>query len=359
MDTISGFLAPLLIIAAITLLHIVLPARYIKGYINNPDTSDKMLYRLNGLLVLAFSAAIWFSLGNYGNLPYNWLYLHRWEGLAGACLLGLIFSAIVVFNYKPVRKNILADFFLGRAENISINKGRIDLKMWLYMVGAIILELNVLSFAAHHNMTYGSEASPGILITSLLLTWFVTEYLFFERVHLYTYDIFAERVGFKLGWGCLVFYPFFYTIPLWSTVHLPDPGLSSLYYILPVIIFFTGWGLARGANMQKYHFKRDPDKRFLWIKPESITDGKNTLLVNGFWGTSRHINYLGEILMASGIALATGYPETGWPWLYPLYYVILLFTREWDDDRRCAAKYGELWTEYKKRVKYRIIPFVY
>jgi len=40
MDTISGFLAPLLIIAAITLLHIVLPARYIKGYINNPGTSD-------------------------------------------------------------------------------------------------------------------------------------------------------------------------------------------------------------------------------------------------------------------------------------------------------------------------------
>ena len=359
MNTISGFLAPLLIIAVITLLHVLLPGRYVKGYINIPGTTDKMLYRLNGLLVLAFSATIWFSLGNYGNLPYNWLYLHRWEGLAGACLLGLIFSAVVVFNYKPVRKNILADFFLGRAENISINKGRIDLKMWLYMVGAILLELNVLSFAAHHNMTYGSEASPGILITSLLLTWFVTEYLFFERVHLYTYDIFAERVGFKLGWGCIVFYPYFYTVPLWSTVHLPDPGLSSLYYILPVIIFFTGWGLARGANMQKYHFKRDPDKRFLWIKPESITDGKNTLLVNGFWGTSRHINYLGEILMASGIALATGYPETGRPWLYPLYYVILLFTREWDDDRRCAAKYGDLWSEYKKRVKYRIIPFVY
>ena len=111
--------------------------------------------------------------------------------------------------------------------------------------------------------------------------------------------------------------------------------------------------------MQKYHFKKDPDKRFLCIKPESITDGKNILLVNGFWGASRHINYLGEILMASGIVLATGYPETGWPWLYPLYYVILLFTREWDDDRRCAAKYGELWAEYKKRVKYRIIPFVY
>ena len=359
MDSILGYFAPLIIIAAITLLQIILPGRYIKGYINIPGSEEKVVYRLNGLLVLAFSAAIWFSLGNYCNLPYNWLYIHRWEGLVGACILGLIFSAVVVFKYKPVRKKILADIFLGRAENISVNKGRIDAKMWLYMIGAVILELNVLSFAAHHNIIFGAEASTGVLVASLLLTWFVTEYLIFERVHLYTYDIFAERVGFKLGWGCIVFYPFFYTIPLWSTVHLPDPGLSTLYYILPVIIFLTGWSLARGANMQKYYFKRFPERKFLWIKPESITDGKSTLLVNGFWGASRHINYLGEILMATGIVLATGYPNIIWPWLYPLYYVILLFTREWDDDRRCAAKYGELWTEYKKRVKYRIIPFIY
>ena len=31
----------------------------------------------------------------------------------------------------------------------------------------------------------------------------MAEYLNFEQVHLYTYDIMAERVGFKLGWGCL------------------------------------------------------------------------------------------------------------------------------------------------------------
>jgi protein-S-isoprenylcysteine O-methyltransferase Ste14 len=48
-----------------------------------------------------------------------------------------------------------------------------------------------------------------------------------------------------------------------------------------------------------------------------------------------------------------------WPWLYPLYYVLLLFTRQNDDDRRCSAKYGELWDEYKKRVPWRIIPHIW
>ena len=115
-----------------------------------------------------------------------------------------------------------------------------------------------------------------------------------------------------------------------------------------------GWCLARGANMQKFYFKIQPDKPFLGITPETVTDGERTLLVNGFWGLSRHINYLGEILMASGIALAVGYPGAIWPWLYPLYYVVLLFPRERDDDRRCAAKYGPLWQEYTSLKKQEV-----
>jgi hypothetical protein len=45
--------------------------------------------------------------------------------------------------------------------------------------------------------------------------------------------------------------------------------------------------------------------------------------------------YLGGILMSCGIALSAGYPAV-WPvWLYPLYYVCLLFTRQADYDKVC------------------------
>ena len=231
--------------------------------------------------------------------------------------------------------------------------------MWLYLTGAILLELNALSFTAHHWMLYGEQASAGIFLSAALLTWFIIDYFIFEEVHLYTYDLFAERVGFKLGWGCLVFYPYFYPVFLWSTADLPDPHTPFWLLLIYVLIFFAGWILSRGANLQKYYFKRNPDRAFLGIMPETITDGKNILLVNGFWGISRHINYSGEILMASGIILCTGYPFMIWPWLYPLYYVVLLFTRQRDDNKRCALKYGELWKTYEKRVPYKIIPFVY
>ncbi len=359
MENFSGFIAPVVIMAVVFILNAYLPARRVSGYITKPGSLDKMKYRINGIFVFIVVVALWFILGITGIVPFDYLYNYRWHGLAGACSLGLVFTLVLVLPRKPVRKSSAADLFLGRVENLQVLNGRVDIKMWLYLAGAIMLELNILSFTAYHLMAYGEAASPGILLSATLLSWFVIEYLIFEEVHLYTYDIFAERIGFKLGWGCIVFYPYFYTISLWATVALPDPHTPSWLLAVYAVIFFSGWMLARGANMQKFFFKRDPQRSFIGIVPAIITDDKKSLLVNGFWGISRHINYLGEILMASGIILCTGYPGLIWPWLYPLYYVLLLFTRQYDDDRRCSAKYGELWAEYRKRVPWRIIPHIW
>ncbi|MBK7408915.1 MAG: DUF1295 domain-containing protein [Saprospirales bacterium] len=359
MTPILGFLTPLLIYAIITALHYWLPGRWITGYVKHPETGELLKYRLNGRLVLIVCIGLWFLLGYMGWVPYDWLYTVRWYSLAGAFTIGLVFSLRMVLPYPSTGKSFLADFFLGRLENPQLQGGRIDAKMWLYLIGAVMLELNVLAFSGHHHMTFGDAASPGIFLCAALVTYFVFDYLTFEKVHLYTYDIFAERVGFKLGWGCLTFYPYFYAIALWSTVHLPQSAMSGWGYIGAAITFFLGWTLARGANMQKFFFKTQPTRTFLGIRPESISDGEKSLLVNGFWGLSRHVNYLGEILMGVGIAWSAGYTGMIWPWLYPLYYVALLLPRQLDDDKRCAAKYGELWKQYKQRVKYRVIPFLY
>lgn len=359
MEKLAGFLAPALVYLFISLLNAFLPGRWITGYVNKPGTTEKTRYRLNGLLVLIVVIIAWALLGYYGIIDWDWLYLNRWYSLAGAITFGLIFSLVVVLPHPAVRKSFFTDFYLGRLQNMELWRSGVDAKMWLYMVGAIMLELNALSFAAHHYIIYGVQGSAGIYLSTALLTYFVFDYFVFEYVHLYTYDLFAERVGFKLGWGCIAFYPYFYAIQLWSTVDLPGADTPAYLLVLYVLIFFAGWGLARGANMQKYFFKRDPQRVFLGIKPETITDGKKTLLVNGFWGKSRHINYLGEVLMASGIILCVGHPFMLWPWLYPLYYIALLFPRQADDDKICAVKYGPLWKEYVKKVPYRIIPYIY
>jgi delta14-sterol reductase len=359
MDKVIGLLTPALIYLLIFILNIIVPGRWVVGYATRTKSTEKLRYRLNGLPILFIVVLSWFFLCRSGYIAWDWLYLYRWYGLAGAIIFGLIFSLIIVIPYPSVKSCFLADFYLGRLENPQLWGGRVDAKMWLYLVGAVMLELNVLSFAAHHYILYGEHASRGIYLCTGLLTFFLIDYLTFEEVHLYTYDLFAERVGFKLGWGCIAFYPFFYAIPLWSTVELPDMHTPVYLLVIYAVIFFTGWSMSRGANLQKYFFKKDPTKIFLGIKPEAISDGKKTLLVNGFWGLSRHINYLGEILMSTGIVFAVGHPFLLWPWLYPLYYVVLLFPRQIDDDKRCQEKYGPLWVEYLKRVPYRIIPYIY
>lgn len=360
MPDLVGYLAPFVIYAALLALHLLLPARQVDGYVRDPETGAPLRYRLNGLVVLFVAVFIWVLVGWLEWLPFDWLYHHRWAGLAGACSIGLLFTAWVVLPAPSTGKPLLTDLFLGRHENPQFLGGRVDAKMFLYLVGAVMLELNALSFAAHHYMRFPEDPSIGVAVHLALLTWFVCDYMLFERVHLYTYDLFAERVGFKLGWGCLTFYPYFYAIGLWSIVDRPNPEVSPMLTIGAALVFFCGWSLARGANMQKFTFKTDPERVFLGIfEPEVVSDGARKLLCSGFWGVSRHVNYLGEILMATGLALALGYPTSVWPWLYPLYYVALLLPRERDDDRRCASKYGELWTRYTARVRYRIIPGIY
>lgn len=355
----DAFFAPLAVYTTVLLLHLVLPGRWTDGYVLDPATSQPLRYRLNGLPVLGVTIAGYATACLLGWIPWGFFYLHRWEMAAGACALGILFTLAIVLPAPP-RQGLLADLYLGRLANPQWGGGRLDAKMILYLVGAVMLELNVLSFAAYHVETHPSDPSSGVILYALLFTFFVTEYLHFEQVHLYTYDFMAERVGFKLGWGCLVFYPFFYPVGLWAVADRPDPHTPAPLLAVYALVFFAGWILARGANLQKFQFKRDRNaKAFGVLAPHAISgDGKH-VLASGFWGLSRHINYLGEILMASGLTLSLGYPLALGPWLYPLYYVALLVPRQIDDDRRCAEKYGPLWQEYCERVPSRIIPGVY
>lgn len=359
-DFVAGFFAPWMIYALILGMHLALPTQKVVGYVRDDVTGKPLEYRLNGALVLALLILLWVAMSGAGVLSWDWLYDHRWSSLVGSCVLGLLFSLAIVLPARSSGRSFLADLYFGRVKNRQFLNARMDVKMFLYLVGAAMLGLNLLSFTAHHVLTFGSDSSPGVLLYCTLFFWFVVDYLLFERVHLYTYDIFAERVGFKLGFGCLTFYPYFYLVGLWVAADLPDPGTPPWLLVTYAIVFFVGWTLARGANMQKYFFKTDPERAFLgFVRPKALSDGGNMLLFSGFWGVARHVNYLGEILMAAGLTLILGYPDRWIIWLYPLYYVVLLVTRERADERRCAAKYGVLWEEYVRLVPRRIIPWLY
>jgi len=357
----TPLLWPALIYLALVVLHLALPARRVEGYVVDPLTGEKLRYRLNGLAVTAVALACWAMSCRLGWAAWDAFYLHRWEMVAGACVPGVALTLAIVMPVRTRSSNgLLRDLYLGRLENPRWGSRVLDAKVVLYLAGAVMLELNVLSFTAHHVLTHGADPSAGVFLYAAGFSFFVFDYLTFEEVHLYTYDFMAEKVGFKLVWGCLVFYPFFYCIGLWNLAGASDPHTSPVLLAIYALTFLAGWVLSRGANLQKFQFKRDPAARaFGFLDPAAVSAGGKHVLTGGFWGLSRHINYLGEILMAVGLTLSLGYPQAPVPWLYPLYYVVLLFPRQADDDRRCAARYGALWQEYCRRVPYRIIPYLY
>ena len=173
MQNLLGFIAPFLIYAYIFLLNVLLPGRWVTGYVTKEGTDEKLRYRLNGLLVLITTVGTWFALCYFDVLEWDWFYQVRWPALAGAIVFGLLFSLVIVIKHPKRQANFLVDFFLGRAANPQLWGGKVDAKMWLYLIGAVLLELNILSFAAHHHITFGAESSPGIFLATALLTYFI------------------------------------------------------------------------------------------------------------------------------------------------------------------------------------------
>ena len=363
-EAIAGFFTPLVIFAVFFLAQLILPGKRVPGYVINPQTGKPRNYRLNGIVVFAVALIVWaFELTG---MPREWFYRSSIYAVVGGTVFTTIFAIIAVFSQPEGKiKNPLLALWDGRAQEISFFNERFDIKMYFYVVGGTMLALNALSGAAYNYEIFGENYNPGVFLYAAFYTYYILDYFIFERVQLYTYDLIHEGIGFKMFWGGLVIYGWLFILPLWGMAAYPSPGFSSgwtyFWLIGTTALFLFGWGISRGANMQKYTFKRWPDRKFLGIfEPEYIQAGDRKILCSGFWGAARHFNYLGEGFLGLSIALAFGYFTNPWAWTYFVFVVTFFTFRQRFDDVYCAEKYGaEKWAEYQARVKYRILPGIY
>ena len=379
----------LIFYAAVALLHVVLPAYRCEGYACDWK-GVPLTYRLNGPLVMLLVGGVWAllppELATFSAVNY-------WTCVGAANAVGLTCSALLLWFSTPERpcrcltvdqkalreraakgedamlavtpsppRGTAAHYFFGHAFNPRL--GGVDLKMLLYSLGASALAWNVLSAAALAHQLQG-RVSTALCCYMAMLSWFLLEYMCAEVVHLYTYDLFCEKLGFKICWGCLVFYPFFYCIGVWPLVGSASTSadISLTTALLISLLYLSGWLLTRGANLQKYVAKTRPQTTGWLGMPMTLVPGTR-LLCGGFWGLSRHINYAGEVVQAIAIALPgclislqqADMRHAALPWLYPLYYVALFIPRALDDETQMRAKYGAHYDAYAARVPYRIVP---
>lgn len=157
-----------------------------------------------------------------------------------------------------------------------------------------------------------------------------------------------------LAFGLYTWVPFTYTLQARYLVDFPR-SISWIEFGAILFLNFIGYYIFRSANSQKNEFRAYPNspesKQLKYLQ----TKVGSKLITSGWWGMSRHINYLGDWLMAFSWSLPCGFASPI-PYFYPVYFGILLLHRERRDDHKCRTKYGKDWETYCKTVKYRIIP---
>ena len=379
------------------------------------DSGGRHSYKFNSfasaLLVLAACAVGTFLQGT--SFPV-WTFI--WDRLPEIVTANLIISsALAIYVYlrsfsvphpdqpNPTHRelakgghsgNILYDFFIGRELTPRIDipssvpligSQSLDIKLFCElrpgMLGYVLLDL---AFIAHQYREYGT-VSDSILLVAAFQTLYVLDSLYMEPSILATMDVTTDGFGFMLSFGDLVWLPFIYSLQCrYLAVHPVHLGFLGTAGVLAVQAL--GFYIFRASNNEKSRFRADPkDPRVQQLQSIPTHTGSK-LLISGWWGRARHINYLGDWIMSWSYCMPTsiaGYlinrsknPLTeitttdivqgdarGWgmifTYFYILYFTTLLVHRERRDEEKCKKKYGADWDKYTGKVKSRIVPGIY
>lgn len=208
---------------------------------------------------------------------------------------------------------------------------------------------------------------------------YVAKFFDWEMGYTHTIDVQHDRAGYYICWGCLVWVPSVYVVhshhlahqvlaAVWAGQPQAAPTFSPLQAAACLLagLAMVWWNY--DCDLQKSFVRAHDGKCTVWGAPARtivatyVTEGgerrTNKLLVSGWWGVSRHIHYVPEILAAAFWTLPCALEGHLAPWFYVLFLVILLTDRAFRDDARCAAKYGKAWDQYCRLVPYKIIPYV-
>ncbi|XP_031268810.1 delta(14)-sterol reductase-like isoform X2 [Pistacia vera] len=337
----------------------ILPGKVVKGVVLQDGT--RLRYRCNGLLLLVLLVAL-LGIGAQMDFVSPTVISDRgFELLSTTLMFGFLVTWVLFVtgcrshnqgsSLKPhVTGNLLHDWWFGIQLNPQFMG--IDLKFFFVragMMGWLLINLSVLAKSFQNG-----TLSQSMILYQLFCGLYILDYFVHEEYMTSTWDIIAERLGFMLVFGDLVWIPFTFSIQGWWLLH-NKVELTTAAVVANCLVFLIGYLVFRGANRQKHIFKKNP-KAHIWGKPPKVIGGK--LLASGYWGVARHCNYLGDLLLALSFSLPCGISSPV-PYFYPIYLLILLIWRERRDEVRCAEKYREIWAEYCRLVPWRILPYAY
>lgn len=332
-------------------------------------------YRTNGLLAWTLTHCVAFAALSLGYLDLAVIADH-WEGLLVASnIYGIIMPALCLVKGHIAPSHIgdckysgslIADYFIGIELNPRIGQ-LFDLKLFHNgRPGIVAWTLIDVSYAALQRRNFG-YISNSMWIVLLLHFIYVLDFFVNEDWYLRTIDISHDHFGFYLGWGCMAAVPSIYTIQCQYLARYPA-DLSPFKATAVLVLGLGGYIIFRSANRQKDAIRSTNGRCSIWGRqPEYLRcsykteDGQrheSILLFSGWWGFSRHANYLGDIMQAVALGFACGSFHF-LPWAYTFFLSSLIINRIPRDEARCQRKYGKNWATYCAKVRWRLLPGVY
>jgi protein-S-isoprenylcysteine O-methyltransferase Ste14 len=361
------------------LLYLVVPGPVVEGTPLKNAQGTRLLYRLNATRCGVTALAIVLALVYIGVLPATFVYDNFLQLITASALFSISMSlALYAWSrltcppnapgYNPgdaVPLHQLShtgnsgwsvyDLWMGRTLNPRL--GFLDLKFVCELrPGLLLWAVMNFSFAAKQFEKFGA-VTPSMALVCLFHIFYVFDSYVHERAILTTMDITTDGFGYMLCFGDLTWVPFTYTL---QARYLADHPVALPWYFLVAIVALkaVGFWIFRGSNSQKNLFRTNPahpDVAHLKVIETKI--GRK-LLADGWWGKSRHINYMGDLMMGLAWCLTTGF-NTPITYFYVIYFSSLLFGRQLRDDQKCKEQYGADWDRYCALVPYRIVPYVY
>ncbi|CEH17785.1 Sterol reductase/lamin B receptor [Ceraceosorus bombacis] len=347
--------------AFVVLCWAVLPGKWEIG--TELRTGERLSYKINAFatLVASFVGAV--AIISYkGPQGFTFLYDH-WPALVSASIANSIGQAVYVYaaSYRTGRLlakggntgNFLYDWFIGRELNPRI--GIFDIKTFNELrPGLILWALLDISCACKQWVKLGGRITDSMVLVVAFHGWYVIDALFNETAILTQMDITTDGFGFMLSVGDLTWVPFIYSLQARYLAFVPvDLGYAATAGIL--FVNGLGYWIFRDSNGEKNDFRNGTNPKNLKYM-ETKTGRK--LLTSGWWGRSRHPNYMGDLIMSLAWSLPTAF-NTPIPYMYPVYFLVLLVHRQRRDDAACKEKYGADWDKYCKIVPWRIFPYIY
>ncbi|KAJ1753729.1 erg24, C-14 sterol reductase [Coemansia sp. RSA 1821] len=346
-------------------LFFIIPAKVVDGVVLRDGR--RLQYRLNGLSSLLVTVGVWAVVWLvWGTQPYLWIADHYFE-LAIASIIFATTQALLVYLYsfrsspKPVMLalagnsgNPIYDFFIGRELNPRV--GPLDLKCFCELRPGIIgwMLLNI-SFAIKQQHRFGHISNSMWLAIVPQLVYCV-DTLVFERNVLTTMDIVTDGFGWMLSFGDLTWVPAMYSLQARYLAFHPVYH-SSLACWAIALLGTASFLVFRLSNSQKNAFRTNPNDPAVSHLRYITTESGSKLLVSGWWGMARHINYTGDWFFGLAQCLAAGY-DTPMVYFFSAYFLVLLLHRNHRDECKCREKYKKDWIRYCQLVPYMFIPYV-